>query len=35
MKVFCGARLFDGERFLDDHALVVEEATIKALVERR
>ena len=33
MKVFCGARLFDGKRFLDNHALVVEEATIKALVD--
>ncbi len=35
MKVFCGARLFDGKRFLDNHALVVEEATIKALVDWR
>ncbi len=33
MKVFYGARLFDGERFLDDHALVVEGAAIRALVD--
>ena len=33
MKVFYGARLFDGEQFLDDHALVVEGATIRALVD--
>ncbi len=33
MKVFYGARLFDGERFLDDHALVVEGASIRALVD--
>ena len=33
MKVFTGARLFDGERFLDDHALVVEGGTIRALVD--
>jgi N-acetylglucosamine-6-phosphate deacetylase len=35
MKVFTGARLFDGKRFLDNHALVVDEASIKALVEQR
>jgi N-acetylglucosamine-6-phosphate deacetylase len=34
MKVFTGARLFDGERLLDDHALVVEGGTIRALVDR-
>ena len=33
MKVFYGARLFDGERFLDDHALVVEGGSIRALVD--
>ncbi len=33
MKVFTGARLFDGERFLDDHALVVEDGSIRALVD--
>ena len=33
MRVFYGARLFDGERFLDDHALVVEGAAIRALVD--
>ncbi len=33
MKVFYGARLFDGERFVDDHALVVEGAAIRALVD--
>jgi N-acetylglucosamine-6-phosphate deacetylase len=33
MKVFTGARLFDGERFLDDHALVVDGGTIRALVD--
>ena len=33
MKVFFGARLFDGERFLDDHALVVEDGAIRALVD--
>ncbi len=33
MKVFFGARLFDGERFLDDHALVVEDGVIRALVD--
>lgn len=35
MKVFTGARLFDGQRFLDDHALVVEGASIHGLVPRR
>ncbi len=34
MKVFIGARLFDGERLLDDHALVVDGGTIRALVDR-
>lgn len=33
MKVFFGARLFDGERLLDDHALVVEDGVIRALVD--
>jgi N-acetylglucosamine-6-phosphate deacetylase len=33
MKVFTGARLFDGERFLDDHALVVEDGVIRTLVD--
>jgi N-acetylglucosamine-6-phosphate deacetylase len=33
MKVFTGARLFDGERFFDDHALVVEGGAIRALVD--
>ncbi len=33
MKVFYGARLFDGERFLDDHALVVEGGSVRALVD--
>jgi N-acetylglucosamine-6-phosphate deacetylase len=33
MKVFYGARLFDGERFLDDHSLVVESGSIRALVD--
>jgi N-acetylglucosamine-6-phosphate deacetylase len=33
MKVFTGARLFDGERFLDDHALIVEGDAIRGLVE--
>ena len=33
MKVFHGARLFDGERFFDDHALVVEGGAIRALVD--
>src|SRR5579863_3043647 len=32
MLVFCGARLFDGERYLDDHALVVEGDAIAAVV---
>ena len=33
MKVFFGARLFDGERFFDDHALVVEDDSIRGLVD--
>ena len=33
MKVFYGARLFDGERFRDDHALVVEGGSVCALVD--
>src|SRR5271165_1131642 len=33
MKVFFGARLFDGERFFDDHALVVEDDSIRRLVD--
>ena len=33
MRTFFGARLFDGERFLDDHALVVEDGVIRALVD--
>jgi N-acetylglucosamine-6-phosphate deacetylase len=33
MKVLFGARLFDGERILEDHALVVEGGTISALVD--
>jgi N-acetylglucosamine-6-phosphate deacetylase len=33
MKVFYGALLFDGERFLDDHALVVDGGSIRALVD--
>ena len=33
MKVFSGARLFDGERFLDHHALVVDGGSIRALVD--
>ena len=33
MKVFTGARLFDGERFLDDRALIVEGDVIRGLVE--
>jgi N-acetylglucosamine-6-phosphate deacetylase len=33
MQVFFGARLFDGERFLDDHALIVEDGRIRALVD--
>ena len=32
MKVFFGARLFDGERFREDRALVIEGATIRSLV---
>src|SRR3974390_1552235 len=32
MTVLYGARLFDGERFHEDSALVVEDATIRALV---
>ena len=32
MKVLAGARLFDGERFLDDHALVIEDGRIAAVV---
>jgi N-acetylglucosamine-6-phosphate deacetylase len=32
MKVLVGARMFDGERFHDDCALVVEDASIAALV---
>jgi N-acetylglucosamine-6-phosphate deacetylase len=32
MKVFYGARLFDGERLHDDHAVVVEGDSIEALV---
>jgi len=35
MKVFFGARLFDGERFLDDRALVVEDGAIRHLVDVR
>jgi N-acetylglucosamine-6-phosphate deacetylase len=33
MKVFTGARLFDGKRFLDDFALIVEGDAIRGLVE--
>jgi N-acetylglucosamine-6-phosphate deacetylase len=33
MKVFTGARLFDGERLLDDHALVVDGGSIRGLVD--
>jgi len=33
MKVFYGARLFDGERFFDDHAVVVEGGLVRALVD--
>lgn len=33
MKVFFGARLFDGDRFFDDHALVVEGGRVRALVD--
>jgi N-acetylglucosamine-6-phosphate deacetylase len=32
MKVFTGARLFDGKRFLDDHALIVEGDAIRGIV---
>ncbi|MBW7963291.1 N-acetylglucosamine-6-phosphate deacetylase [Bradyrhizobium sp. BR 10261] len=32
MIVLSGARIFDGERFLDDHALVIEGAHIAAIV---
>ena len=35
MKVFYGARLFDGERLHDDCALVVEGRSIQALVPVR
>ena len=35
MKVFYGARLFDGERLHDDYALVVEGRSIQALVPVR
>src|SRR5271165_1016666 len=35
MKVYTGARLFDGKSFLDDHALVVEGDAIQALVDLR
>ena len=35
MKVFFGARLFDGARFLDDRALVVEGGAIRDLVDVR
>jgi len=35
MKVFFGARLFDGERFLDDRALVVEDGAIRDLAPHR
>ena len=35
MKVIFGARLFDGERFLDDRALVVEDGAIRDLVDVR
>jgi N-acetylglucosamine-6-phosphate deacetylase len=30
-KVFWGARLFDGERMIDDHALIVEDGIISAI----
>ena len=33
MTVLFGARLFDGERFLDDHALVVEDGAVRAIVD--
>ena len=32
MIVLSGARIFDGERFLDDHAVVIEDARIAAIV---
>jgi N-acetylglucosamine-6-phosphate deacetylase len=32
MKVFWGARLFDGERMIDDHALLVEDGVVVAVV---
>jgi len=32
MKVFFGARLFDGARFLDDHALILEDGVIRDIV---
>ncbi len=35
MKVFHGARLFDGERFLEDRALAVEGQAIRALIDWR
>ena len=35
MKLFHGARLFDGERFLEDRALVVDGHAIRALVDWR
>ena len=35
MKVFFGARLFDGERLLDDHALVVEDGVDPRARRRR
>ena len=35
MKVFYGARLFDGERFHEDRALVVEGAAIRGLIGLR
>lgn len=34
MTVLSGARIFDGERFLDDHAVVVEGGRIAAVVPR-
>ena len=32
MKVFWGARLFDGERMIDDHALLAEDGAVVAVV---
>jgi N-acetylglucosamine-6-phosphate deacetylase len=32
MKIFWGARLFDGERMIDDHALLVEDGAVAAVV---